>query len=371
MAKPLNATKHFHVTRALRAELQSKRPGEALDTVADLMSRFSVSQATVTRALQRLRREGLIHRPSGRNRLVVTELPPRTLHRIGLIRPTWPSPDYDAVTRALIGEGERRGWAFEVFADRSDMTELDIDRALGDCDAGVLLSSADRLPERVMASLRRPRRPVITALEVPEDEAVGGVSTDDHRVGELAVEHLAELGHRRVLCVVNEPPSRSIFERTMGWRDALNQLGVQDQSLLVECAVKSGQNSLDLSYAYLKRWLRSSPPEFTAVFCVSWTGALATMRAMREVRGWRVPDDVSLVTHAGESALAPYLDPPLTAVQTDMDDYAATLADQLEHLLDDPSAEPRHDRVTPSLEVRASTRPLSAKATSTKRSRRS
>lgn len=360
MGRSLAATKHFHLTRLLRQELQAKQAGELLDTVANLKSRFGVSQATVTRALQRLQQEGLVYRPAGRNRLIIADVSHRPLHRVTLIRPTWPSPDYDAITRALITAGEQRGWAFDVITNRSDMEDLDLEQAVGDNDASVLLSSAVRLPESVLASLRRPRRPVVTALEVPDDPLISGVSADDHRVGELAVEHLASLGHRDILAVVNEPPSRSIFERTMGWRDAMGALGVRRRDLMLDCSVRPGQDSLDLTYKYLCRWLANEPPRFTAVFCVSWTGALATMRAMREIRGWRVPQDVSLVTYAGESLLVPYLDPPLTAIQTDVQAYATHIVEQLERLLDDPQSPPKHIRVQPTLELRQSTRRLAS-----------
>lgn len=335
------------------------RPGDPVYTVEQIKARFGVSQATVTRALERLRREGIIHRPTGRARLFISEIAPKALHRIAIIRPTWPSPDYDAMVRGLIEIGQERGWAFEIIAAAATLAEVDLERAIGGNDGAILLFSANRIPDHIASALRKPRKPVVLVRELPVEVPVTGVTLDDVEVGRLAVEHLAGLGHRQILAVVSEPMMRSVHERVIGWRQGMRAIGVADcEHLLLDCGVAQGQDSIRHTHEVVRRWIKGDHPEFTAVFCVHWTGALAVSRALREDAGMTTPGDVSMIAFAGESLLLPYLNPPLTSVEFDMKQYAATAIDLLQKHFDDPDAEPTQTRIMPYVVERGSTQSI-------------
>lgn len=361
MSHSLASTKHFALARTLRQEFLQMRPGEAVYTVEQIKRRFNVSQATVSRALERLRREGVIHRPSGRARLFIAEVAPKVLHRVAIIRPTWPSPDYDAMVRGFLKVGQARGWGFETIAAASSLAEVDLDRLVGNNDGAILLFSANQLPEHIAQALRKPRRPVVLVRELPMHMPINGVNLDDVEVGRLAVEHLASLGHRRILAIVSEPMMRSVHERIIGWRQGMREIGMTEcEDLLLDCGVPAGQDSIGHTYQVMRQWLAEAPRSFTAVFCIHWTGALAVGRVLREDAGLRVPRDVSMVAFSGESLLLPYLNPPLTSVEFDMEQYAQAAIDLLQRQFNDPGAEPQQIRVTPFLVERGSTRSLGA-----------
>ncbi len=145
MPKTLPATKHFKLAQTLRAQIRKMSPGDPLPTVLQLRERFSVSQATVDRALDRLRREGLITRPAGQLRPVVTDTPLPTLHRVALIRPAVPSAFYEQVAREVARIGMQKEWAFE-WINYSSLTSARLREALGDHDAAVFMPSAEHLP---------------------------------------------------------------------------------------------------------------------------------------------------------------------------------------------------------------------------------
>lgn len=108
--------------------------------------------------MTRLQEEGLIRRPDGRNRLIISDIPPKAAIRISLIRPSWSSPDYDALTRAMVRGSERRGWALNVDASHSDMSNLDLNRGIGQNDAAVLMTSMVNMPSHLVTALRKPNR---------------------------------------------------------------------------------------------------------------------------------------------------------------------------------------------------------------------
>ncbi len=366
MARSLMATKHYALAKALRQEFRQMRPGDPICTVREIKERFGVSQATVSRALDRLRRDDVIHRPTGRARLFISEIAPRALHRVSIIRPTWPSPDYDALVRELLHIGQQRGWAFDIIAAAPTLDEVDLEKAIGGNDGAVLLFSARHMPAHIAAALRKPRKPVVLMREVPAELPVNGVCLDDVEVGRLAVAHLGEKGHRRILAVVSEPAMRSVEERVIGWREGMEKLGVKDcDALLLDCCVPPGRDSTRHTYEVMRRWLDGRRPDFTAIFCIHWMGALAVMRALREVTGLSAPKDVSVMVFAGESLLLPYLNPPLTAVEFDMRAYAQATVDLLQKQFDDPNAAMEQVRIAPFVVERGSTRALGSEAATT------
>lgn len=332
MSKPLEQTKHFNLTRELREEVLRLGSGQALATVGELKARFGVSQATISRAMERLRKEGLIYRPAGRKRLYTSEAAVRGVRRVLVVRSTFPSPDYDAIVRELIAAGRVLDWTFEVYAFQGRSELLDLGRLGSDYDGIVLACSPEMFTDRFVAALRRPKCPLVLIRELPPDPDVAGVSLDNVEVGYRATQHLARLGHRNTLCVVCEPPSRTIRDRVQGWSQAMTELGCPNpQRLLVNCPMDPGQDSMVQTWQHFAQWMRSPlRPEFSAVFTVDWTGAVAVMRVLREEHQLSVPEDVSLISYAGEFPLAPFLQPPLTTVGGNMQQ----LAEQALHMLE-------------------------------------
>lgn len=356
MPKPTTSTKHYQIAQKLRSHLQQYKPGQPLATVRHLADEHDVAQGTVVRALGQLRAEGVIERPAGKMRLVVTERHDRCLQRVTIARPDWPSPDFDAVVTNIVQAGKRRGWGFTI-KTYSNLQSLDLNRVTGTSGATVLLPNSGVFPETLRDALRRPSKPVVLVYEPIQDLGVPVVSTDDKRCSRLAVQHLVDLGHRRILAVISEPPSAMILERIAGWREGMRENRLEDglDDLLVNCGTQPTQQSIDVAYEYFSSWIQNSAVEFTAIYCDCWTGALGITRALRE-RGVNIPEDVSVIAFSGEGAIAPFLNPPLTAVEVDMTSYGETVVDTLDRALNGDTIPP-DTRIQPMLRIRETTAP--------------
>jgi DNA-binding LacI/PurR family transcriptional regulator len=358
MPKILPSTKHFKLAQQLRTYIRTVKPGDSFPTLVELQETFGVSQATVDRAIDRLRREGLVTRPAGQLRLVVAEISDPAAHRIALIRPDYPSPTFEELARVIVDAGKTHDWAFDLVCYRK-LEGLSLRRAIGDNDAAILLPTSEPFPEQLHAALRRPPCPMLIIQDPPAGLRVGSVRIDDSQIGDLATRHLIELGHRRILLFLSEPMAPSGRLRAEGWRSAMMELGERNiDELVVDSQVKPFDNSMIASYHYFSQWLSTPHPPFTAVFCAAWTGAIAVLRAMRE-HGIRVPDDVSVTSHGGEGYIAPFLVPALTAVETDLQVYGKKVVSLLQKQMDNPK-EPVRSVVVPSkLVIRGTTGPVS------------
>lgn len=142
------------------------------------------------------------------------------------------------------------------------------------------------------------------------DHRLPSVLTDDVEGGRLAVQHLLDLGHRRIafLAEVHDPGFgfTAYSRREHGYRGALAAAGVPVDPGLV----RSGPYGRDTARRLTRDLLdRDDPP--TAVFAASDTQALAVIEAAEQA-GWRVPRDLSVVgfddtevaPHAGLTTVA-------------------------------------------------------------------
>jgi LacI family transcriptional regulator len=182
-------------------------------------------------------------------------------------------------------------------------------------------------------------------LELPS------VTADDAVGIELAVAHLAALGHRRVAHLAGPTNTSTGTVRARAFRHAVRDHGLADDpGLVVECAYWSERDGA----AALRRLLDSGP-EFTAIVGGNDLIALGCYDVFAE-RGLRCPEDVSLVGFNG----MPFLDkmsPPLTTVSIPHYELGSEAARLLLDAIEDPDRTPRSVFLAPSLVVRASTGP--------------
>ncbi len=364
MPQVLSKTKHFHITKILRQQIKTLEPGDFLPTVSELKQQFGASQTTLDRALGILRREGLIKRPMGKQRMVVADFVDPASHRIALIRTDYPSRMTNEVSRSIVESGHKFDWLFSQSYYRS-LKGLDLEKAVGGNDAALLLLTPEPLPTHIFQALQKPRIPFVIVQETLENPQVNWVCSDAEAEARLAVEHLATLGHRRILCVVPAFLTGPMARALEGWRKAMEKLGeVGVDELFVNCAVRMGDDPLFRGYEFISHWMSGPHPHFTGVYCATSEIGMAFLRVLRE-KEVAVPQQVSVTAAAGLSRMSAFLNPPLTSTEYEIDDYGNAVTGILKDLFNQPQelSTPRHILIEPRLVARASTGPCPEKVT--------
>lgn len=149
---------------------------------------------------------------------------------------------------------------------------------------GVLLAGYSGDPEELAQLLKGTPAVVITRdIDVP---GLDSASASDFRGAELAVEHLARLGHREILHIT-KPAQLTYPSRRLGYTRAMESHGLRPMVISSEMTEQGGREAI-ISH------LDSGAPMPTAIFAHNDLVALGVLDALA-ARDISVPDSVSVV----------------------------------------------------------------------------
>lgn len=327
-------------------------------TIRDVARAAGVSVATVSRVINatgqvtgaterrvRLAIRRLDYVPHVGARSLTT----RRTQVIGVVLPEMVGDFFSEIIRGIDGVARPAGYHLLVSGSHSDPAET---RAVlhalhGRVDGLILMMPG---PELGRVDRDLPRRTPAILLNAAAATAHPTLRVDNRRGARLAVDHLLDLGHRRIAHLGGPQANADAVERRRGYREALAARGVAaDPDLEIP-----GDFREPSGFAAGERLAALAQPP-TAVFAANdamATGCLAGLRA----HGLEVPRDVSLVGF-DDVPNARYLTPPLTTVRVPIAEVGSRATERLLGMLSHPAVESGGDEVVvPTLSIRASTR---------------
>jgi len=205
----------------------------------------------------------------------------------------------------------------------------------------------------VAEGLQIPSIAVSGHREVP---GVTNIVLNHARAAMLALQHLHDLGHRRIAFIKGQEFSSDTAIRWESIQAAAANLGIAiDDRLVVQ--LKGESSSPELGYKVTQELLGSGA-SFTALFSFNDVYAIGAIQALRE-SGRRVPDSVSVVGFDDIQSAA-FQNPALTTVRQPLRQMGMTAAETLLRRITNSAKDsyPSEIVVEPALIVRASTAPL-------------
>ncbi|KPI15581.1 transcriptional regulator, LacI family [Actinobacteria bacterium OK074] len=164
--------------------------------------------------------------------------------------------------------------------------------------------------------------PVVNLMRSPADVPGDSVMAADREGAELAVQHLLDLGHRRIAFIGGPPEVDSGRDRYAGFAAALSAAGLApDPELCVR-----GPFTMPFGAESAHRLMAAAQPP-TALYSANHEATFGTLGALVQL-GVRVPEQLSLVCHE-EAPWFPYWHPPITVVDNGAGDLGELAAEQL------------------------------------------
>jgi len=268
-------------------------------------------------------------------------------HTVGMMIPNNSNPYFAEIIRGI--EDACFAAGFNVILCNSDddphkqaayvrvLSEKQVD--------GLIVLSSGGDPE-LLDTLRSASMPQVVVDREIDDLAADLVEVDHEGGARLAVEHLIELGHRRIACISGPHALSSARQRVQGWRSALQAAGLVCDVTMVA----HGHFTAEGGHAAMRAL---QPLQPSAVFASNDLMAIGAICAAAEA-GLRVPQDLSIIGF-DDIALAAYSNPPLTTIAQPKHQTGELAARMLMQRIAKPGGPLQREILRPTLVLRRST----------------
>jgi DNA-binding LacI/PurR family transcriptional regulator len=324
-------------------------------TIRDVAAGAGVSNNTVSRVINdrpdvspatraRVQRvvEELGYRPNSMARSLLS----RRSRTIGHVVTDYTNPMYAQQLRAVQTLMMSAGYSVIAF-DTLEDPEIEqqalriLEEKLVD---GVLLTPTSG-PTDMLHSISR-RMPLVLMNREVDGLAVDAVLNDNALGAKLAIDHLLEIGHRRIAYITSNREVSTVRDRLVGYRRAL-----EAADLSTEALVARTEASFEAAALATTELMGQERP--TAIFAYNDNMAVGVLSALLSL-GVRVPDDVALVGF-DDIRFARYLSVPLTTIAQPSAEIFQAGGELLLQRIDGMSQASRRLVFEPKLIVRAST----------------
>ncbi len=297
--------------------------------LSDIAAQADVSEATVSRVLNDRPGVATETRQAVLAALDILgyERPARLRKRsaglVGLVVPELDNPIFPAFAQAIESVLAQQGYTPVLCTQTAggvtedEYVEMLLDRQVsGIVFVSGLHADTSTDPDRYRRLVTR-KLPVVLINGFVRGVEAPFVSCDDKTAGDMAVSHLAALGHRRIGLISGPDRFLPVQRKLSGYRTAMTRLFHLDAATLdtlVELTLFGVEGGAAAAGRLLERGV-------TGIVCGSDLMALGAIREAR-ARGFAVPEDISVVGY-DDSPLIAFTDPPLSTVRQPVTAMAA------------------------------------------------
>jgi LacI family transcriptional regulator, galactose operon repressor len=269
---------------------------------------------------------------------------------IGLVIPVgvgtiFAEPFFSLLIQGVTSESNSRDVSTMLWLAEPDYERRMITKILYNGLVDGLIISSTTADDPLVDAICRSHMPFVIVGRYPCKDEVTYIDSDNTGGAYQAVEHLVELGRRRIATIAGPQNTAVGQDRYQGYVRALQKYGLPRlPELVVESDFTDGGG-----YAAMQRLLPQHPD---AVFVASDWMALGALRALRAA-GARVPEEVALVGF-DDIPLASQTTPSLTTIRQQILQIGALASQMLLDLLDSPGSPPVQKILPTELVIRES-----------------
>lgn len=302
-----NVSKHKQLLDLLRSEIETKPfPDNKFHTVRKLMDSFSVSQATVSRALDTLLAEGVIYSVPGKGLFVA----PRNKAEDEPFRPearkvlnyivrdndifspcSEPSNWFVAkdILEGILSEAYSRGYYVNIIPSGGKMIDNRkyIESLIDESASGAvfIFSYYEIYEDMIQRCINKGVPYSVYCWHRKQNRCINQLWVDIEDAGYTLTKYLIALGHRKIGFVGGGGNSM----RYKGFRKAMREAGLKAPDSRV---FMFEEGSINGTADAVKDFLKANP-QLTAISCSTDMRAIGVMKAA-ESFGMRVPEDISI-----------------------------------------------------------------------------
>jgi LacI family transcriptional regulator len=309
-------------------------------------TRGLVNEATAARVLRAADELGYRPNPIARG------LKTNRSYTVGVLIPDLMNPLFPPIVRGIQDRLEHAGYTPLIANTDNDpeRERIDFERLRARQVDGFIAATARR-DDDLLIDVAVIGTPVVLVNRRLEQASLPAVVGDDRGGVRLAIEHLADLGHRRIAYLAGPQHVSTGYLRYEGFVEAMRDRGLSlDPDLTLFGDAFTEAEGMRLCRKLLDRRM---PP--TAIVAGNDLVALGCYDVFEE-RGIRCPDQISVVGF-NDMPFADRFDPPLTTIRIPHYEIGARAADLLLELQGNAHATASQIQLPAELVVRGSTAP--------------
>jgi LacI family transcriptional regulator len=338
-----------------------KKGRQNTPTIRDIADMVGVHHSTVSRALNADQKQKISPKvvraieKAAEKLGYLPNIAASTLRRnrsfvVGVLIPDITNPIFPPIIRGIQDIAESEGYTVITSnTDDDPAKERDAFRSMrGRGVEGIIIATA-RLSDPTVDECIKYQIPFVLVNRTVRNAAVNAVILDEGTGVRTAMEHLHDLGHRRIACISGPADTSTGVERLDAYRDFMKIHELQ--SGLVEGTAKyTVEEGHDACERLLKRG-----DSFTAVYAGNDLIALGCIDAL-SAAGLEVPQDISVVG-TNDMPMLSRMVPALTTINTPLYKMGCQSATTLFEDINGNSNDSLVLRMQPRLVVRGSTAP--------------
>jgi LacI family transcriptional regulator len=167
--------------------------------------------------------------------------------------------------------------------------------------------------------------PIVILDNYIDNERISSVCGDNLTGMRLAIEHLYELGHRKIGFINGSADAFVCKERFAGYISSIITCGlIYDPELLC-----NGDFTEESATVFVRELVLKG---VSAIMCCNDMVAIGAIKELNAM-GYKVPEDISVMGY-DDIKLSKYITPPLTTIHTDLEELGEQLYFSLEHLIE-------------------------------------
>jgi LacI family transcriptional regulator len=272
-------------------------------TIKDIANLAKVSPTAVSMALNDSHRIGeetrkrilrIVKEFNYQPNFVARSLVSKKSRTLGLIITTIMNPFYPELAKGIEDKAMELGYNIILCSTKYDLKlekyYIDILRSKG--VDGIIFSSVEANDSNIKPLIEDRFPFILVNRRIHHrllDKKIDYIVLDNVLGGYMAMEHLYNLGHRRIGVIAGSLKTSTAIERTGGVKKLLKDYGLKlNPDLLMECNF-----SKELAYNAMKKFLSIKKPP-AAIFAENDYMALGAREAILD-SGLKIPEDVALV----------------------------------------------------------------------------
>lgn len=235
---------------------------------------------------------------------------------------------FPQLMRGMLKASYQHGFRLIVGGCENYQDELDqIKQIMASRQADGIVVMSSRLDVDTVGELQQHKTPFVLIGHPPSENYhdIAWVDSNNYSATQEAIQHLLDLGHRKISYVGGDPKNLSTQEREKAYRQTLENAGIQANSDWVEYGYFDELGGFNALERLLK--LRGNTP--SAYFAANDLMAVGIIKALK-ANNLRVPEDVSVIG-SNNSPISAHTQPALSTISVP---YAQMGAKAVEMLIE-------------------------------------